>query len=294
MKKTVTALVGALVALHGSHSWAQSSQPVPVVDRNAVPSVAVSPTASSNAGGVVGGSSVGAVVPRAAAQQSATAELLMLLDQLQQEVQSLRNQVEVQGHQLKKMRTNQRDRYRDLDRRISNLTRQAAQTPAAPSSMSKAIDSSTPVQASKPKASSPVAAVKAVSPAPRISDREAYQQAFALVRKRSYVKSLSAFGDFIRVYPGSSLVPNAMFWTGEVHRAQTEFDSAKTAYQQLIEQFPNHQKTADAHYKLGVTYDLMGDYTQAQSAMKKVISLYPDHSSATLAKDYLKKNLNKK
>ena len=52
---------------------------------------------------------------------SAAADLLFQLETLQQEVQSLRGQLENQGHELKLMKESQRDRYIDLDKRISEL-----------------------------------------------------------------------------------------------------------------------------------------------------------------------------
>ncbi|MBU2236730.1 MAG: tol-pal system protein YbgF, partial [Gammaproteobacteria bacterium] len=50
---------------------------------------------------------------------NAAADLLFQLETLQQEVQSLRGQLEDQGHELKLMKESQRDRYIDLDKRIS-------------------------------------------------------------------------------------------------------------------------------------------------------------------------------
>ncbi|OMH38772.1 tol-pal system protein YbgF [Motiliproteus sp. MSK22-1] len=292
MMKAAKVLISVVIGLQGSALWAQSSLPVPVVDRSGKPAGNGALTANAvNAAGRV----PAPVVIAQSAQQSQAAELLILLDQLQQEVQFLRGKVEEQAHQMKKMRTSQRDRYRDLDRRITNLTRQLAEVSAA----GRGSVTAAQVTPKQSVLNQPASSVPASRPSPAtsttvpgLSDREAYQRAFALVRQRSYAKSLLAFDDFVKQYPSSPLVPNAVFWTGEVHRAQTDYTAAEAAYKRLIERFPKHQKAADAYYKLGLTYDLMGDRPGAAAAMKKVIELYPNQSSAKLADDYLKKNLN--
>jgi tol-pal system protein YbgF len=285
MKIRTTALSCALLAFSSTSILAQTNLPVPVVDR--------APTVTS------GNPNVAA--PRSA-QPSPNAEMYMMVEQLAEEVRYLRGQLEEMGHQLKKMRTNQRDRYRDLDRRITSINRQMTEQPAvsappstviAPplaSNPSTAADADLPVtaDAKPPGNDQPVA----VAPVPSVSDRQAYKDAFALVRKRSFNDALNAFGSFIKVYPNSTLVPNVLYWTGEVHRAKPEPDQdrAKDAYQRLVELFPNHQKAADAYYKLGLTYSAMGDSAQAKAMMKKVVELYPNQSSAKLANDYLTKN----
>ncbi len=283
MKKSLAIVTLALTAGQSVLLQAQSSLPVPVVERSPV----VRSTAQRQ-DQRISAATVRPVAMQAtatAASLSSAAELLMLVEQLQDEVRYLRGQVEEQAHQMKKMRTDQRDRYRDLDRRISSLNRQLSEvgsvsTPAVgrPSAElggtgNAALDSSEP----------------APTPTPKVSDRDAYQQAFSLVRQRAYDQSLQAFDDFLRFYPDSSLVPNALYWSGEVHRAKSKPDQAKArdAYLRLVEQFPSHQKAADGYYKLGLTYESMGEHAQAQAMMKKVISLYPEQASAKLAKEFL-------
>lgn len=52
---------------------------------------------------------------------TANAELLMMVEQLQQEVQYLRGAVEEQAHHIKQLKQQGRDRYRDLDQRLLQL-----------------------------------------------------------------------------------------------------------------------------------------------------------------------------
>src|SRR5690606_23269898 len=74
----------------------------------------------------------------ATAQPQGNNDLLMTLytqlEALQREVQTLRGMVEEQSNQLRRAQTEQRDRYLDVDRRLSELTGGAAigATGAAP------------------------------------------------------------------------------------------------------------------------------------------------------------------
>lgn len=283
LKPTVLAL-----SLLSVNILAQSS-PVLVVDINS-PSSSNSSTTSPDP-------SKSAVVNAV----NHNAQLLMLVEQLQQEVSSLRGQVERQAHEMKKMETNQRDRYRDLDRRIMAITQQVNQqpsvavvprTPQASSSLeSEQTEPTKPANEEMvlPQPQQPTAFT--VKPVTGETDKEAYDKAFKLVRAKSYDEAITAFSDFVRFYPSSSLTPGAIFWTAEVYRAMTppNQEAAKLSYEQLISEYPQHPKTANAYYKLGLTHDALGNQAEAKKAMQKAIDLYPDRSVSQLARDYLSK-----
>ncbi len=285
LKPSVLAVGIALSA----NALAQSS-PVQVVDINS-PSVSRSSSTGAQS----------AAPATTTVQVNQNAQLLMLVDQLQEEVRFLRGQVEQQSYQMKKMQTNQRDRYRDLDRRIMSITQQlssqtAASTPAVVedltnNSSSASQEPTNDSVSSAPSTSTSTVAVPVVQPPTGETDKQAYSKAFKLVRDKSYSESIKAFDDFVRFYPNSTLVANAIFWQGEVYRAMTppDFEAAKTAYQRLISQFPQHSKAADAYYKLGLTLDDLGDKAAAKQTMQKAIDLYPDQSVSRLAKEYLSK-----
>ncbi|MCW8886406.1 MAG: tetratricopeptide repeat protein [Motiliproteus sp.] len=274
MENRTAALMCLFLGLSSTSLQAQTNLPVPVVDR--------APT-------------VTATNPQNAAatqvrRPSHNAEMLMMVDQLQEEVRYLRGQLEEMSHQLKKMRTNQRDRYRDLDRRITSINRQMAETPPSSSlvpltpAVTEPAPSATPTTAS----ASPEAAVTP----PAISDRQAYKEAFELVRQRSFDEALSAFDNFVQVYPNSILVANVLYWTGEIHskKQQPDHTQAQQAYTQLVERFPDHQRTPDAYYKRGLIYHKEGDIPQAKAMMNKVIATSSKKTLTDLASQFLAKN----
>tara|TARA_R110002167_G_scaffold52042_2_gene150529 strand:- start:494 stop:1369 length:876 start_codon:yes stop_codon:yes gene_type:complete len=266
---------------------------IPVVDRTGQPGVDAS-AASPVPSNLVSSPPRSQVVPVAAPVVSVNAELFMMLDQLQEEVRFLRGQVEQQQHQLQRIQVDQRDRYRDLDRRLSLLSQRSI---SAPTVVASTLPSALP--SSKPESSvvgtrvaTQVTVSRSADSAPAVSDAQAYKDAFSLVRERNFDKALSAFEGFLQQYPESELTANVLYWTGEVHRAKPLPDQQKAslAYQQLVTRYPSHPKAADAYYKLGLAYQQMGQLDKAKASMTKVIELFPNQAPATLARDYLKQN----
>jgi len=206
-------------------------------------------------------------------------EMLMLLQQLQDEVRSLRGMVEQQQYQMQRMEQEQRDRYRDLDRRIS-------QSASASSTQSSSQSDSRPIE-TVTNNTAPVPSLPAADSTP--TDAQAYQAAFALVRQKAFVDALKAFDDFIQIYPDSPRVPNAYYWVGEVNLAEQNLEPSKAAFEKVIADFSDHRKAPDATYKLGVIYHQMGDEAKAKEFFQQTQSRYPESSAAGLAQDYLKR-----
>lgn len=209
-----------------------------------------------------------------------SSDSLMLLQQLQDEVRALRGMVEQQQYQIRQMEQQQRDRYRDLDRRIA-----AVQAPgtAQQSSVGGSVQSPLTPSASQ-RVPAPLPAADSTP-----TDAQAYQQAFGLVRQKDFPAALDAFDKFIELYPDSARLPNAYYWVGEVNLAEQKLEPAKAAFEKVLNSFPEHRKAADASYKLGVIYHQMGDQAKANDMFNNTISRYPDSSAASLARDYLKR-----
>ncbi|MBV1787915.1 tol-pal system protein YbgF [Marinobacterium sp. D7] len=223
---------------------------------------------------------------------SAQSELLMLVSQLQEEVRQLRGVVETQQHKLDRMEREQRDRYRDLDRRISALIQAAAESDpllgtSSEAPVAQASEPVTPAASGQAEPSSTVPAESTASASvAQQSDQDAYQSAFQLVRERKFVESRAAFESFIQQYPTSRNAANAHYWIGEIDLAQQSLESARTAFKRVIDQFPQHAKVPDALYKLGVVEDRLGNRDAAQQAFQRLIQLYPQSSAAGLARNY--------
>ncbi|KEA62053.1 TPR repeat containing exported protein [Marinobacterium lacunae] len=232
-------------------------------------------------------------VQRGGYSQSGQSELLLLVQQLQEEVRQLRGVVETQQHKIDRMEREQRDRYRDIDRRVSALITAAANDPMAGDT--SATGSVAPDDASavgETPVPAPSESVKAVTSAGQtgqtgqLGDQEAYQSAFQLVRERKFSESKAAFEQFISDYPNSRNAANAYYWIGEIDLAQQSLESAKNAFKRVVDQYPQHAKVPDAMYKLGVVEDRLGNIEAARQAFQRLIELYPQSSAAGLARNY--------
>ena len=212
---------------------------------------------------------------------SGNSELILIVQQLQDEVRSLRGQLEQQNYRLKQMEQQQLDRYRDLDRRITA----AASAPASTANVAAAPNPSAATTATAPQVPTqpPTAATQPVA---AVSDAQAYREAFGLVRERNFPKAASAFTSFITQYPQSARLANAYYWLGEIHLAEQKPDLAREPFLQVITKFAEHRKAPDAAYKLGIVYDQLGDADKSAQYLDLVINKYPDSSAVRLAEEF--------
>lgn len=205
------------------------------------------------------------------------AELFMQLEQLQAEVQTLRNQVEQQQRTLDQLQEGQRNRYIDLDERLQehskrlNELEEQPQEPSLDSSLAEPL----PTQAASSESSS------------RLSDREAYAKAYQLVPERQFDEAIQAFQAFIREYPDSRLVGNGYYWIGEIYMAQNRTREAEKMFEAVVRRYPNSFKVADSQYKLGLIYARYGNQEQARDTMQSILDNHPREPAAELARRWL-------
>ncbi|RBO82857.1 tol-pal system protein YbgF [Marinomonas aquiplantarum] len=241
--------------------------------------------------------------PTVGLSPSAAADLLFQLETLQQEVQHLRGQLEQQGHQLKLMKQSQRDRYIDLDKRISLLMSASAKKDSTPATYSSqpVLSNPVPVQSSpqtvgntEPSidqtASLPATPLAPVSlKTPSAAAKEAYTQAYNLIHQREFAQAEQAFSQFVMTYPDNTLTGNGYYWLGEVKLVQGKSEEALESFNTVIQKFPGHGKEKDALYKLGTVNDQLGRTEQAKTYLQDVIQRFPNSKTAKLAAGYLSK-----
>lgn len=177
---------------------------------------------------------------------------------LKQEVQTLRGLLEEQSHELNKLKGEQKERYIELDRRMSQVIQQGAvATPAATSAAG--------------------------------DEKAQYDAAFQLINAKKFSEALTALKDFLTQHPKSELAVNAYYWTGQIYYIQGQLDDARQAFQVVVNQFPEHQKTADSKLKLGKVYHQLGEEGKAKEMLRMVVDDYSSVSPGTarLAENYL-------
>jgi tol-pal system protein YbgF len=179
------------------------------------------------------------------------------VDTLSNDVRALRGQVEQLQHQLDSNRTQQRELYADIDRRMQALeSRPAAAAPANGTAM---------------------------------DDNAAYKQAFDLLKEGKYADAGSAFTQFLAAYPQSMLRDNAQYWLGESRYVGKDFTGALREFRTLVESYPESGKLQDAWLKIGYCQYELKNWSAARDALKRAVQLGADTSAGKYAQDRLNK-----
>ena len=259
------AVVGAFIApLHAA--------PVPVVESQPVIRGGNEQAATQSAAPA----SVSA--PQSGGDSAGAAYFLNMIEQLRQEVMELRGQVEEQQFQVNRLQQESRDRYLDLDDRISRInTGEAPQNPEKTKVPTETIDEAQLSQ-------------DADSQGKQMAEAEekAYQAAFKLIRERQFDESKVVLRQLLDDFPNGRYSDNARYWLGEVQMAQGNYPEALATFEQVLKDYPQSDKIPDATYKLGRLQDLLGNKPKARELLEKVMKDYPDSAAARLSDTYLR------
>ena len=207
-------------------------------------------------------------------------ELVLQIQQLQQEVQQLRGELEIQNNAVDALKKRQRDLYLDLDGRISNLQQPASGLP--PAAVPAPVP--TPVPASVP-ADSPVAPVameKPVAADPALEE-SSYQSAFELLKQARYAEAVKSFKQFLASYPNGSYADNAQYWLGETSYVTRDFDQALADFDKVIQNHPASPKVRGAMLKRGYIYYEQQKWDLARQQLQQLVDGHPNSSEARLA-----------
>jgi len=191
--------------------------------------------------------------------------LLQDVRRLQEEVRSLRGQVDTLQYKLRQNEQGQRDLYENLDKRLSALENggDAAGNTGEPEDGDYdggQVDSE--LQA-------------------------AYTASFDKLKKGDYDGAISGFQGFIDQHPESRFSDNAWYWLGEANYVKGNADSALKAFQTVVNRFSASNKVPDSLYKIGMIQSEEGQSDNARGTLSRILDEYPDTKAAELAKERL-------
>ena len=220
------------------------------------------------------------------------------LESLQQEVQTLRGIVEEQSNRLRRLETDTRDRYIDIDYRLNALGSGAAPPPAADaqtgmtanSLAAEQVPAMPPVAPADAEAAATSAAVPGVDPSTsQMSEQDLYRSALNLLLEESKSEeSAATFQVYLQRFPNGRLLPNALYWQGEALILLARYSEAQAAFERVMNEFPADAKAAGAMLKIGVVQNLRGNRSEAERLWRELPGRFPDSASEiTLARDYL-------
>ncbi|MFW2374485.1 MAG: tol-pal system protein YbgF [Gammaproteobacteria bacterium] len=206
------------------------------------------------------------------------------LDQIRMELAEIREMAENQEHQLELIKQRQRNLYQDMDRRMHDLEAGSPRkrsistqpSPIAPPSSNSSI-------------APPVVAVVAATDGGDKEGKQAYSQAFNLLKEGRYQQAVGDFSNFLSAYPQSKFAGNAQYWLGEANYVSREYKTALKEFQKVLTEYPDSGKVQGAALKMGYTYYEMKDWDSAKTALQQVITKYPNTTFARKAEERLQR-----
>jgi tol-pal system protein YbgF len=192
-------------------------------------------------------------------------ELSQRVENLQNEVRTLRGQADELKFNADSQREQQRELYADLDRRLQ--AGEGAGSAAAQPSRSGG----------------------GGLPVPEGNDRANYQAAFDLLKDSKYPEAVQAFKQFLSTFPDSSLADNAQYWLGESHYVMKDYPQALRDFHTVIDKYPQSRKLPDALLKLGYCNYELKNWKEARTSLSQVVQQFSDTTAARLASQRLAK-----
>jgi tol-pal system protein YbgF len=228
------------------------------------------------------------------ADNPAMMEMIQQVDQISEDINLLRGEIEVQGNDISEIKKRQRELYQDIDRRLRDIeSRAVGQAPAAQMTTPQvaapaqpAIEPSgtaTETPSLQPAAAAGTAAASAPVSAPQAGEKEAYQAAFDTLKEGRYKEAKAEFTAFLDKYPNSGFAGNAQYWLGEAHYVTRSFDQGIVEFEKVLNSYPGSNKVPDAMLKLGYTYYELKQYPQAKTVLQELRTRFPNETAARLA-----------
>lgn len=178
-------------------------------------------------------------------------------------IRQLRGQNEEISHGLQDAEKREKDFYVDLDTRLRHFESEEAAAAAA-----------------KP---APVAADAAPTDDPAAEDR-AIEAAYGLSKSGKNEDAVKALQDFLKNYPDSVHVSNAMYWLGNAQYAMKDYKPALVTYRALLKADPNTVRAPEVYFNIAGCQQSLKAVMQAKATLKQLISKYPDSDAADKAK----------
>jgi tol-pal system protein YbgF len=200
--------------------------------------------------------------------------------QMQNDIQTLRGEMEVLSHQLEQIEKQQQDMYLDIVQQLQHSS-SLVSSPSEP-------EKPATVTEELPAIPTETATAESVVPTETNHDEaEAYQRAFDVLQQGQYGQAIIAFKAQLTQYPQGQHAEDTQYWLAETYYALKKFDSALKTFGKFLEKYPKSPKYAHAQLKIGYIYYELTDYIAARSILEQVKENYPATATAHLAEERL-------
>ena len=185
-------------------------------------------------------------------------DLLAQIDQLKQDLNAVKGQLEEANHALEVADQRQKDLYVDTDGRLRKL------------------------EGTNP---------SAIGPAPIVGSAEAELKAFAdaqtLSNTGKFKEAFEAYEDFLKTYPNSTHAPDALYSLGYSQYSLKNYTASLSTQQKFLAQYPNHVKVPEAMFNAANSQIQLSDIDGAKKMLKALLEQHPNSEIASSAKKRL-------
>ncbi|RDU95949.1 tol-pal system protein YbgF [Trinickia dinghuensis] len=178
------------------------------------------------------------------------------LDQLNQQIATLRGQNEDLANQVTTLQKQQKDSYTDLDGRLKKLEPQ-----------SETVDG---VQGT-------------VQP----GETDAFNAASQQFRSGDFKGAAAAFRSFIAKYPQSPYQPTAQYWLGNALYALHDYKGSTAIWQGIVKNYPQHPRAPEALLAIANNQLEQGQKAAARRTLQEIVSQYSGSDVAQTAQQKL-------
>jgi tol-pal system protein YbgF len=182
------------------------------------------------------------------------------LDDIKNQLRNLRGQNEEIAHGLQDAEKREKDFYVDLDTRLRKF------------------------ESANPNPDASVASTASADPSDPAVENRAIEAAYANVTAGNNANAVKAFQDFLKKYPDSVHVPNALFWLAGAQAGTKDHKGALVTLERLLNDYPKFAKGADATLLLANSQIQLKQTAAAQKTLKQLIAKYPDSAAAEKAR----------
>jgi tol-pal system protein YbgF len=254
------------------------------------------------------------------ALQGAVNDLLLDKEGLRAELREMQGALDQQTHALESVRRQLKDTYVELDRRLKEGASPATPglDPAAPVGGLPAVPSApqpalspvgmaaaapapitpapiTPAPITPPPvappavaptsegAALPAAPTGGPEPSAALSEKDAYQAAYATLMQQNYPQAADELRRFLARYPNGQYAANAQYWLGEAYYAARNRESALAEFNKVLADYPQSAKVPDAMLKIAYLHLEQQQNAQARQLLEALVRDYPDATASRLA-----------
>ena len=132
-------------------------------------------------------------------------------------------------------------------------------------------------------------ATPVVKPEKQLSENEMYLAAKKAFDQGEFESARAKFRNFLKTYPKSQHADNAQFWIGEIYYREKWYEKAILEYQSVIEKYPKGNKVPSSLLKQGLAFNNIGDNANARLILMELIQKYPKSNEAKIAEQKLKR-----